>query len=72
MLQFLYRQFTIALHALVGEPVQDGAALVAHGGARSVGVLHPGVGRPGLHTTNTNSGQYRCCNNPQMANYVGL
>ena len=39
---------TIALHALVGEPVQYRAALVAHGGAGSVAVLHPGVGGPRL------------------------
>ena len=46
MLQFLYRQFTIALHALVGEPVQDGAAVVTDGAAGSEVVFHPGVGGP--------------------------
>ena len=39
---------TVALHALVAQPVQDGAALVADGGARLVVVLHPGVGQAGL------------------------
>ena len=39
---------TVALHALVAQPVQDGAALVADGGARLVVMLQPGVGRPGL------------------------
>ena len=39
---------TVALHALVAQPVQDGAALVADGRARLVVVLHPGV-RPPSH-----------------------
>ena len=39
---------TVALHALVAQPVQDGAALVADGGARLVVMLHPGV-RPPSH-----------------------
>ena len=44
----LQLQPTLALHPLVGEAVQDGAALVAHGAARLVVVLHPGVRRAGL------------------------
>ena len=43
---------TIALHALVGEAVQDGATLVTDGAAGSVVVFHPGVGGPGLGATN--------------------
>ncbi len=44
--------FTLALHPLLGEPVQDGPALVAEGAARVVGVQFPGVGqRPTLHNT---------------------
>ena len=43
---------TVALHPLVAQPVQDGAALVADGGARLVVVLHPGV-RPPSHLLST-------------------
>ena len=45
-------QFTITLHALVGEAVQDGATLVTDGAAGSEVVFHPGVGGPGLGATN--------------------
>ena len=40
--------FTITLHALVGEAVQDGATLVTDGAAGSEVVFHPGVGGPCL------------------------
>ena len=50
-------QITIALHALVGEAVQDGAALVTDGAACSEVVFHPGVGGPGLG--NNKLGNYR-------------
>ena len=36
---------TLAFHPLLGEPIQDGPAVVAEGAARVVGVHHPGVGQ---------------------------
>ena len=39
---------TLALHALSLESVQDGAAVVTHGGAWPVGVHLPRVGQPVL------------------------
>ena len=45
---FKLKVCTLALHPLVAQTVQDGAALVADGGAGLVVVLHPGVGQAGL------------------------
>jgi len=57
--------FTLALHALLGEPVQDGPALVAEGPARVVGVDFPGVGqRTPLSTHHTAHHKQRRRENP--------
>ena len=39
---------TLALHPLVAQPIQNGATLVADGGAWLVVMLQPGVWRAGL------------------------
>ena len=39
---------TLTLHPLVGQPVQHRPALVTDGAPGLVGLLHPGMGGPGL------------------------